>query len=802
MNNPKLYRQIITALCISLLALLILAILPRKDGQVAFRAGAFAPTVAQGETTELRSFYGFHEVEYDPSNTPFRWTDGLGNFVFRNGDRLGEPLQLQLRICGCRQPAPQQLLLQVNGRVVADLSELIGRTGWHEYTVLLPKHTIEYSPDILVELISDTTPNPDFGYPMGVALDTVRLAPAQAQTAYRFPEAVYLALGLLALALLGIWASRNTIQTAGSSNRFASIKAALLPNAPIVAWQSNALTVISLLIIVVQGYFYQHQFVPASIFAAAWIFACALVMLSRSNLLINVMLLFSLGMFILAPQILGSWILDDAYISFRYALNALLGNGFVFNPGERVEGYTNFLWMLLFVPIIGMDFEPALAALALTTVIALLSGLIVWQVVRSHANTYAAFAALLLFCTSTPFVLYGSRGGGLETALFSMLTALGALLYLRQLRPEHVAPSSGPDWAMARVGVVFAFAAMTRPEGILVTGIFGLHLVLRSLIQGGIAWRKAFSISAGFLILFAPYYLWRYNYYGFPLPNTFYAKVGSSGAQVVRGFNYALNFVRSQWPLLLLAIAGINPLRRVQMRSLRERLEHYFAHPGSALAMFVTIYSAYIIAVGGDHFPEFRFFVPLIAPITMLAGLACGWFIAIMPVQIARPLALGLAALAVAWQVPQLYHSRTLNGDSGVWTEYTVVEKNREIGLWLRDNTEPDTLIGTGIAGALPYYADRPVLDMLGLNDLHIGHLEVETIGQGVAGSEKTDNEYILDKQPVYIPYNTAGALIDEPRFHQMYERGVVHGPEGRWIRLYKLRTHDYPAGWISLENQ
>ena len=38
---------------------------------------------------------------------------------------------------------------------------------------------------------------------------------------------------------------------------------------------------------------------------------------------------------------------DDAFISFRYADNLVRHGALVFNPGERVEGYTNFLWVLL-----------------------------------------------------------------------------------------------------------------------------------------------------------------------------------------------------------------------------------------------------------------------------------------------------------------------------------------------------------------------------------------------------------------------------------------------------------------------
>ena len=50
-----------------------------------------------------------------------------------------------------------------------------------------------------------------------------------------------------------------------------------------------------------------------------------------------------------------TWFLtDDAFISFRYARNLLEGHGLVFNPGERVEGYSNFLWVLELAAIWGL----------------------------------------------------------------------------------------------------------------------------------------------------------------------------------------------------------------------------------------------------------------------------------------------------------------------------------------------------------------------------------------------------------------------------------------------------------------
>ncbi|MCL2825764.1 MAG: hypothetical protein FWD57_17365, partial [Polyangiaceae bacterium] len=59
------------------------------------------------------------------------------------------------------------------------------------------------------------------------------------------------------------------------------------------------------------------------------------------------------------------WIADDAFISFRYARNLVMGHGLVFNPGERVEGYTNFLWTMLMVPAVALDISVGATAVVL-----------------------------------------------------------------------------------------------------------------------------------------------------------------------------------------------------------------------------------------------------------------------------------------------------------------------------------------------------------------------------------------------------------------------------------------------------
>src|SRR5574341_680160 len=78
---------------------------------------------------------------------------------------------------------------------------------------------------------------------------------------------------------------------------------------------------------------------------------------------------------------LGSDATDDAYISFRYAQNAIRGYGLVFNPGERVEGFTNFLWTAMMLPLEGTRGDVGRASIVLGALFAL--G-VIWLVFRSE----------------------------------------------------------------------------------------------------------------------------------------------------------------------------------------------------------------------------------------------------------------------------------------------------------------------------------------------------------------------------------------------------------------------------------
>lgn len=434
---------------------------------------------------------------------------------------------------------------------------------------------------------------------------------------------------------------------------------------------------------------------------------------------------------------------DDAYISFRYARNLANGDGLVFNPGERVEGYTNFLWTVLLAPFIGIGLPagPISIALGLGFAVGTL-----WLAVRflhavgaSSTSPYGLFAAALLTVDGS-FVLWSVSG--METAMFAFLVLAGSLVYLRELRHEPRFPWSG---------LLFAAAAMTRPEGLLWFGLTVAHAGLYRLVQERRLPTRTDILRIGsFGLVYGGYFLWRYSYYGYLLPNTFYAKVTleETQAQYQRGVEHVRAFAgyHVAWITVPLALA-----------TLVRRRARWWA---SYLVLVVAVYVGYIAYVGGD-WSVGRFFVPVLAPFYLLVAAGTA--------TIAERLQRGLAkrfdksldgwrvvsSIALIGLLALVFWGASIRGEYQHFIQpFDAARATRartQMGKWLRENVERGTLIAVDAAGQVPYHSGLPAVDFFGITDPRIAHLRVENMGEGVPGHEKFGLPQVLARRPEYI---------------------------------------------------
>ena len=145
---------------------------------------------------------------------------------------------------------------------------------------------------------------------------------------------------------------------------------------------------------------------------------------------------------------------DDAMISMRYARNLAEGHGLVFNPGERVEGYTNFLWVLLAAVAIKLGLDPLLTTRIVGVACALAVMFFCTRFVARSTSSSPILILLvpLLLAANSAFALWSQAG--LETMLFTFLVLVGlgehALGLDRGKGTGGGAPLGGPGGSLMR----------------------------------------------------------------------------------------------------------------------------------------------------------------------------------------------------------------------------------------------------------------------------------------------------------------------------------------------------------------
>jgi hypothetical protein len=475
-------------------------------------------------------------------------------------------------------------------------------------------------------------------------------------------------------------------------------------------------------------------------------------MLARAPKAVPAALLLAAAALLIAHSLVWNFVTDDAFISFVYSRNLAEHGQLVFNLGERVEGYTNFLWTVLLAGLLKVGLAPELMSRLLGTGFAIAtmgvcadlsrraraaSGSDAPPAAPASGSAWDALPALLL--AGVPgYACWAS--GGLETQMFTFFTTLGAARYLgAQLAGEE-----------ARVGgaVAFGLAALTRPEGFLFFALTGAHRLAHNL-RARRLYPSAAELRAlgAFLALTVPHLVWRRWYYGWWLPNTFYIKASGGAGTWAQGGYYLMRLVEQLhlWaaPLLILPALG---LRRV--RATRALVAY--------ATLIVAVFALYVASVGGDFMGLFRFFVPVLPLVALCTSLALRDLIA----PLTRPAQAVTVALLL---VGHGLHARevdarslVIGADRGIDTPgflrwYTA--DRAAIGRWFAQYAQPDDYAAVGGAGAQVYYSRIRSLDCYGLSDAHIAH-EVRPVSNRPGHQKYAPLEYQLARRPTIITSN------------------------------------------------
>jgi arabinofuranosyltransferase len=413
----------------------------------------------------------------------------------------------------------------------------------------------------------------------------------------------------------------------------------------------------------------------------------------------------------LAAFLRTAWISDDAYITFRTIDNFLGGHGLRWNVVERVQSYTHPLWLFFLVPWHWVAGEAYFSTLAASIALSLV---VVWLLARQAESVQAGMMVFVALLFSRAFLDYATSG--LENPLTNLLVAALLGLTLRTSPP------------MPAIALLTSLLLLARLD----LAVLVAPAVLMAAVRTA-AWRQP-----GFLFGFAPFAAWELFsvlYYGFPFPNTAYAKLktGIGAAELVpQGALYLLDSLQRD-PVTLLTICA------ALAASVASRPRRTWP-----IAAGIVGYLAYVVWIGGD-FMSGRFLVaPLIGAAVLLlrmeppARAEFGWAPAVVFVAI-------LAAFAPnpMPQVPGQTPRPDLVGESGIaderlvyfptsglpyfargipWPADAPAERGRQAR---RDGT---TWLSFCCVGTMGYFAgpDVYVIDEVGLSDPLLARLPSE----------------------------------------------------------------------------
>ena len=474
---------------------------------------------------------------------------------------------------------------------------------------------------------------------------------------------------------------------------------------------------------------------------------------------------------------------DDAFIVFRYADHLARGLGLVYNPGERVEGYTCFLYTVLMALGLKLGAEPVALSYAVGLAAAAVTMLATFRLARGlWGSDGAGLLAAGLLGSNASFQAYAT--GGLETSLqTALLTAFLALA------AESLRAGAGPA-RRAALSLIAALALLDRLDAALV--LLPIYVLLirdawgRGEGRGGpLAW---YALPGAVPI--AAWLVWKWSYYGALLPNTFHAKIGPA-PEFESGLFYLYRFVTSYGLLAPLAVAAVLAPRWL-------RAGGAFA---VAIAASLGLWLLFLASTGGD-FMEFRQLVPVLPLLFVILARAlieCGPRIG--------------AALAVVVVLGSVHHALTFShvrpngGIESVWHLRSHLETEEQnwvgIGKVLGRELGADTSVAIAVtcAGAIPYYSGLRTVDQLGLNDAWVAR---EGARDGIVGHQRAAPlDYLMSRRvnlvighPVMIWRETIGPVFVEdfpvPRYRagagtpQLLPPGlkVVEIPIDRGYRL------------------
>ncbi len=454
------------------------------------------------------------------------------------------------------------------------------------------------------------------------------------------------------------------------------------------------------------------------------------------------------------------FIVDDAYITFRYGKNLAEGKGIVFNEGERVEGATNFSFIIFSSLSHLLKIGPLLFVRIISILSVFLSYFLLYKITDNFLKKDEKLIPIFFLSLSAPYFYWAMAG--LEAVFFSF-----TILFLVYL---EIKEDKSFLYPLAHILTITA-----RPEGFAVSGIIWIFRFFKKR-------DKLLRLFIPFILFTSVYLLFKLIYFGSIIPNTFYAKV--MGPKML---GQTIIFLKNYPHFLIIVLIFL-------------KLKKEFFLP-LLITLFFLIYPQIF---GGDIMPYFRFFVYILPLLVFLSSISILYIIKLKLLKnIILVLFIFSSLYTTIFSVDLVFAIMTDKiAKAGIYT-----------GKFLKENLKEREVIALNAIGTIGYFSERPIIDMLGLCDKHISRTKASGDFKSFAiapAHSKGDGIYVYKKNPeIIIMGNTAGSkkpvytsdfqLLQMDGFKENYLlRKVVIIPKGEEKTYYffsknKKIYYNYP---------
>ncbi|MCF8242223.1 MAG: hypothetical protein K9J16_12625 [Melioribacteraceae bacterium] len=463
---------------------------------------------------------------------------------------------------------------------------------------------------------------------------------------------------------------------------------------------------------------------------------------------VSYILVFAAAILFIILSLEINFVQDDTFIFLRYADNFLNGNGFVFNSGEMVEGYSSISWLMLLTIILALKIDPVTGSQMLSMFFGILVLAAVLKLSESIKVSEDQNPSRSLFYNILPVILLALTGGfhywsisGMETSLFMLLFLITVKLYIKNQR------NNKPDFLLA---LVLYLLSVTRPEGLLLYALLVIFTIIfdrEKVFSKGFLFTNVLFIMPMILTIFVRYY-----YYDNLLPNTLYAKSGVGEHYLTRGITYFYQSFKYNLLFgLILAPAFIFIKKIVRQKEL-------------LLLLFTAFGYTFIITLfGGDVLPHHRYYLPVLPLFFILFSKSLNYIfnsskvLGRVAVVIIIIVIIPLSIVSYKSELPLIIKNKR--------HELGLVKKMSIYAQFIKEESEKSkkrVAAALSTIGAFSYYSSAEVIDFIGLTDKYIANnpKEIEGIDDSlpIAWRERKYNiDYVLSREPDFIIF-PAGA--------------------------------------------